>query len=82
MLCPPLAPMLSKAAGLPPAAAFGAGTLAAEPKWDGFRCLLFAGPRSAVLQSRSGKSLTAYFPEVARVAAAHLPPGTVVDGVI
>ncbi len=36
-----------------------------EPKWDGFRCLAFRRGRKIVLQSKSGKPLTRYFPEVA-----------------
>jgi len=35
-----------------------------EPKWDGFRCLVFRNGRSVELQSKSGQSLTRYFPEV------------------
>ncbi len=49
-----------------------------EPKWDGFRAVAWAGddPR---LDSRNGKDLLRYFPEL-RPALAQLPPGTVVDG--
>ena len=36
-----------------------------EPKWDGFRCLAFRRGKKIVLQSKSGKPLTRYFPEVA-----------------
>ncbi len=36
-----------------------------EPKWDGFRCLAFREGKSVELQSKSGQSLTRYFPEVA-----------------
>jgi ATP-dependent DNA ligase len=35
-----------------------------EPKWDGFRCLLFRDGRAVELQSKSGQSLTRYFPEL------------------
>jgi hypothetical protein len=35
-----------------------------EPKWDGFRCLLFRNGRNVVLQSKSGRSLTRYFPDL------------------
>ncbi|WP_343699161.1 ATP-dependent DNA ligase [Caulobacter sp.] len=41
-----------------------------EPKWDGFRCLAFRQGPNVVLQAKSGKQLTRYFPEVvARLAA-------------
>ncbi|MBA2517657.1 MAG: ATP-dependent DNA ligase, partial [Solirubrobacterales bacterium] len=48
-----------------------------EPKWDGFRCIAFVDGGRAELQSRNGKSLTRYFPEL------QFPPGRyVVDGEI
>ena len=41
-----------------------------EPKWDGFRCLIFRDDRKVELQSKSGQSLTRYFPElVASIAS-------------
>lgn len=43
-----------------------------EPKWDGFRCLLARKGNTVTLTSKSGQSLTRYFPEVAQ-AAAELP---------
>ena len=36
-----------------------------EPKWDGFRCLVFRDGREVELQSKSGRPLTRYFPELA-----------------
>lgn len=54
-----------------------------EPKWDGFRCLIFAEPGSAdsvVLQSRTGKPLNRYFPEVLRAVEDTLPRPAVLDG--
>jgi ATP-dependent DNA ligase len=39
-----------------------------EPKWDGFRCLLFKDGQLVTLQSKSGQDLTRYFPEVAAAA--------------
>jgi ATP-dependent DNA ligase len=57
------------------------GGCAYEPKFDGWRCLAFTGPAGRVtLQSRQGRDLTAYFPEVAAAVAGALPPGTVADG--
>jgi len=41
-----------------------------EPKWDGFRCILFRDADQVRLQSKSGQDLTRYFPEVARAAKA------------
>jgi ATP-dependent DNA ligase len=50
-----------------------------EPKWDGFRCIAFVDDGEVELQSRNGKTLTRYFPEV----VASLPAGRyVVDGEI
>ncbi len=49
-----------------------------EPKWDGFRAIAWSG-KEPRLDSRSGKDLLRYFPEL-RPALAQLPPGTVVDG--
>jgi ATP-dependent DNA ligase len=46
-----------------------------EPKWDGFRCLVFRNGGEVILQAKSGKSLTRFFPEVAaRLAAIHAQP--------
>lgn len=49
-----------------------------EPKWDGFRMIAYGG-EEVRLDSRSGKDLLRYFPEL-RPALDRLPPGTVVDG--
>src|SRR5688572_29135661 len=35
-----------------------------EPKWDGFRCLVFRAGKAVVLQSKAGQSLSRYFPEL------------------
>jgi ATP-dependent DNA ligase len=53
-----------------------------EPKWDGFRCLLFRNGRSIFLQSKSGRSLTRYFPELVEAARALKVEKFVVDGEI
>ena len=50
-----------------------------EPKWDGFRCLAFKGRRTIELMAKSGKSLTRYFPEVAK-ALSTLTGDWVLDG--
>src|SRR4051794_36529092 len=49
-----------------------------EPKWDGFRCILFSGD-SVELSGRS-ESITRYFPEIAAEAAEQLPSPLVLDG--
>src|SRR4051812_24173666 len=65
---------------LPGPTAYPGGTVF-EPKWDGFRALIFRAPSGAVeIQSRSGRPLTRYFPEIVRVAREHLPGGVVLDG--
>jgi ATP-dependent DNA ligase len=50
-----------------------------EPKWDGFRCLIFRDGDEVELASRGGKTLTRYFPEVVEAAKAQLPARCVVD---
>lgn len=88
MLQPPIEPMLAKPLGhtVPddlPSAAF-------EPKWDGFRCLVFRQGDDVVLQGR-GRSrssadevvdLAYAFPEVVAACRDQLPPGTVIDAEI
>lgn len=51
-----------------------------EPKWDGFRCVVFRDRDELRLQSRNGKDLTRYFPELTAPLAAALPDRVVVDG--
>jgi ATP-dependent DNA ligase len=51
-----------------------------QPKWDGYRALAWTTHSGVALQSRHGKDLTGYFPDVCRALAAHLPPGLVIDG--
>ncbi|WP_280232832.1 ATP-dependent DNA ligase [Nocardia cyriacigeorgica] len=75
---PPVRPMLAKAA---PAVPREAG-LSYEPKWDGFRCVVFRDGAEIELGSRNDRPLTRYFPEVAELLAAALPPRCVVDGEI
>src|SRR4051794_5511022 len=53
-----------------------------EPKWDGFRCLVFRDARQVELQSKAGQPLTRYFPELV-AAFAELRTGPfVLDGEI
>jgi ATP-dependent DNA ligase len=51
-----------------------------EPKWDGFRCLAFKAGHSVVLQAKSGKPLTRYFPEVVAAVRRGLFQRLVIDG--
>ncbi len=51
-----------------------------EPKWDGFRCLAFKADGRIVLQAKSGKPLTRFFPEVAKRLAALPEPTFGLDG--
>lgn len=77
-LSPPLEPMLAKAtADLPD----GEGWIY-EPKWDGFRALVFRDGDELYLQSREKKPLARYFPELVAVLLAQLPPRCVLDGEI
>jgi ATP-dependent DNA ligase len=75
---PPLAPMLSSAAAALPE---GEGWLF-EPKWDGFRTLVFRDGDELVLQSRDEKPMNRYFPELVAPLAGALPERCVVDGEI
>jgi ATP-dependent DNA ligase len=73
---PPLEPMLAKAAdGLPE----GDGWLF-EPKWDGFRAIVFRDGDESYIQSRDLKPLNRYFPELEAPLKASLPERCIVDG--
>jgi ATP-dependent DNA ligase len=75
---PPLAPMLSGAADALPE---GDGWQF-EPKWDGFRTLVFRDGDEILLQSRDEKPMNRYFPELIAPLVATLPRRCVVDGEI
>ena len=53
-----------------------------EPKWDGFRALMFRDGDEILMQSRDGKPLNRYFPEVVETLQAQLPERCVLDGEI
>ncbi len=53
-----------------------------EPKWDGFRAIVFRTGAEALLQSRDLKPLNRYFPELEQALVAILPEGCVLDGEI
>src|SRR5215204_2442548 len=75
---PPVKPMLAKAATKVPV---GEG-LFYEPKWDGFRCIVFRDGDEVELGSRNERPMTRYFPEVVAAVKANLPARCVVDGEI
>jgi ATP-dependent DNA ligase len=51
-----------------------------EPKWDGFRCLIFRRDNDVFLQSKAGQPLGRYFPEIVRVVQSVKPKWWVLDG--
>src|SRR3989440_11614546 len=70
--------MLAKLADeLPPG-----GDYLFEPKWDGFRALVFHGGSELVIQSRDSRPLDRYFPELHDALLERLPRGSVLDGEI
>ncbi len=76
---PPVQPMLAKSVkGIPDPAKFGG--LSFEPKWDGFRCIVFRDGDEVELASRNTKPLTRYFPEVVAAIKDQLPVRCVLDG--
>jgi ATP-dependent DNA ligase len=74
---PPVAPMLAKSVKEIPA-----GALSFEPKWDGFRSVVFRDGDEVEIGSRNERPMTRYFPEVAAALLANLPERCVVDGEI
>ncbi|MGQ0824695.1 MAG: ATP-dependent DNA ligase [Actinomycetota bacterium] len=73
---PPVDPMLAKLTReLPPE-----GAVLYEPKWDGFRCIVFRDGDELDLQSRNSKPLLRYFPELREPLLGQLPDRVVVDG--
>src|SRR5258706_2908966 len=75
---PPVLPMLAKRVGeLPP----GEGWIF-EPKWDGFRALIFRDGDEVFIQSRDEKPLVRYYPELIDPLKAQLPNKAVLDGEI
>ncbi len=77
-IAPPIEPMLAKLAeALPPA-----DGLLFEPKWDGFRAIVFRGDNDVYIQSRDMRPLDRYFPELHELLLDKLPSGCVLDGEI
>ena len=73
---PPVAPMLAKPVGeIPPGQLY-------EPKWDGFRSIIFRDGDEVEIGSRNERPMTRYFPEVVAAVLANFPPRAVIDGEI
>ena len=79
---PPVSPMLAKSVKGVPAPEKVDGGFLYEPKWDGFRCIVFRDGDEVLLGSRNERPLTRYFPEVVAAAKKSLPERCVVDGEI
>ena len=77
-ITPPVEPMLAKLAEELPAE----GPFLYEPKWDGFRAIVFRGGRDVYIQSRDLRPLDRYFPELHDALLDRLPEGCVLDGEI
>jgi len=74
---PPVAPMLAKSVKEIPT-----GAMSYEPKWDGFRSIVFRDGAEVEIGSRNERPMTRYFPEVVEALLANLPERCVVDGEI
>src|SRR6476660_2909746 len=73
---PPVAPMLAKpVASIPPGQFY-------EPKWDGFRSIVFRDGDEVEIGSRKERPMTRYFPEVVEAVKRSFPPRAVIDGEI
>ena len=73
---PPVAPMLAKPiADIPPGQLY-------EPKWDGFRSIMFRDGDEVEIGSRNERPMTRYFPEIVDAVRANFPARAVVDGEI
>ena len=77
-IAPPIEPMLATLAGALPTE----GEFLFEPKWDGFRAIVYRGATDLYIQSRDLKPLDRYFPELHEALLQRLPQGCVVDGEI
>jgi ATP-dependent DNA ligase len=74
---PPVAPMLSKAVPSIPE-----GPFSYEPKWDGFRSIVFRDGDEVEIGSRNERPMTRYFPDIVAAVKANLPDKCVIDGEI
>ena len=77
---PPLSPMLARSVKGVPEPGRTEGGFLYEPKWDGFRCLVFRDGDEVELTSRNERPMTRYFPEVVEAVRESLPARCVLDG--
>ena len=71
---PPVAPMLAKSVKDLPL-----GPLSYEPKWDGFRSVIFRDGAEVEIGSRNERPMTRYFPELVEAVRTHMPTRCVID---
>ena len=76
-IMPPVKPMLAK-----PVKKIPTGEMSYEPKWDGFRSIIFRDGDEVEIGSRNERPMTRYFPELVEAVKANLPTRCVVDGEI
>ena len=74
---PPISPMLAKSVAEIPE-----GPFSFEPKWDGFRAVVFRDGDEVEIGSRNERPMTRYFPELVAAIRAELPERCVIDGEI
>ena len=74
---PPVAPMLAR-----PVPRIPDGPYSFEPKWDGFRSIVFRDGAEVEIGSRNERPMTRYFPELVAAVLEHLPERCVIDGEI
>src|ERR1700758_2032470 len=74
---PPVAPMLAK-----PVPKIPDGPYSFEPKWDGFRSIIFRDGDEVEIGSRNERPMTRYFPELAEAVLDQFPDRCVIDGEI
>ena len=79
---PPVKPMLAKSVKEMPLPDDVPGGVLYEPKWDGFRCIVFRDGDDVELGSRNERPLTRYFPDIVTAVKDALPERCVVDGEI
>jgi ATP-dependent DNA ligase len=75
-IAPPIEPMLAKLTEAIPSI----DGFLFEPKWDGFRAIVFRGDSDLFIQSRDLRPLDRYFPELHEALLERIPPGCVIDG--
>jgi len=78
----PISPMLAKAVDAVPEPDSVEGGLSYEPKWDGFRAIVYFDGETVEIGSRGSKMLTRYFPELVESLSRQLPVPCVIDGEI